>query len=395
MTSRIKTLVLAANGFGWKVILSDTVVRGLFGIRGDLSHFPAWVQGIPLAQKVFGLHYDALSYTLDWEEAFCADPDLQVDLVNINDLVAYRSALRRISEYDLVVILHSATGDSMRLLLSCIRQLQKRRCILGVFIGNEYDIMGQKFRFLRESGAEYVFSQMPPDITTLLYSDCPGVKAFSLPHGLNPRLYSPPPEDAPRPVDLGYKGYIYPIFIGDDERMQLIRFFEMQGSRLGLCMDISYEKVNRAQWASFLRSCKGIISSESGSYYLDPTGDIINNARRYLKEHPSASLDELKQVCFTDVPFHFSGKCISSRHFEPIGTKTCQVLLEGRYNDILQPDVHYISIRRDYSNIEDAIHRLKDEDYRRQMVDRTWEYVMAEHTYAHRVRQFLRIVGVI
>ena len=41
---------------------------------------------------------------------------------------------------------------------------------------------------------------------------------------------------------------------------------------------------------------------------------------------------------------HF--KCISSRNFDAIGTKTPQILLEGRYNDILKPHVHYKSVIR-------------------------------------------------
>ena len=42
------------------------------------------------------------------------------------------------------------------------------------------------------------------------------------------------------------------------------------------------------------------------------------------------------------------GKCISSRHFDAIGTGTCQILLEGRYNDILKPGEHYIALSHDF-----------------------------------------------
>jgi spore maturation protein CgeB len=78
-------------------------------------------------------------------------------------------------------------------------------------------------------------------------------------------------------------------------------------------------------------------------------------------------------------------KAISSRHFDAVGTRTCQVMLEGRYNDILKPDEHFIALRRDFSNIDDAMERFRDTTYRQAMVDRTYEYVMAQHTYRHRV----------
>ncbi len=389
----MKTLLVSGNGYGWRAFFSDTLARGLLGIPRELAGFPEWLQKIRWASTFLGQRYGALSYAVDWEEAFCANSELDVDVVNINNLVAYHRALRKISTYELIIILHAATGDSMGLLLHALHFFQKRHGRLAVFIGNEYFKMEEKFRSLRASGADFVISQMPQDIAELLYSACPTTRAFSVPHALNPRLYSPPPEGTDRPIDIGFKGALYPLFIGDDERNQLIHLMERDSSRLSLVTDISHGNIDRHQWANFLRNCKAVIGGESGSYYLDPTGDIIHNARRYLEEHPAASLAELQQACFTEVPFHFSGKCISSRHFEPIGTKTCQVLLEGRYNDILKPDVHYIAVRKDHSNIEEAIQRLKDEDYRRQMVDRTYEYVMAEHTYAHRVRQVIRLLG--
>ena len=40
-------------------------------------------------------------------------------------------------------------------------------------------------------------------------------------------------------------------------------------------------------------------------------------------------------------------KCISSRHFEAAATGTCQLLVEGRYNDILIADEHYIPLLAD------------------------------------------------
>ena len=88
-----------------------------------------------------------------------------------------------------------------------------------------------------------------------------------------------------------------------------------------------------------------------------------------------------------------SGKSISSRHFEPIGTKTCQILLEGEYNGVLVPDEHYISVRKDRSNLGEAVRRFRDEGYRQAIAECAYEHVMSNHTYAHRVRSVLAAVG--
>lgn len=78
-------------------------------------------------------------------------------------------------------------------------------------------------------------------------------------------------------------------------------------------------------------------------------------------------------------------KAISSRHFDAVGTKTCQIMLKGLYNGILRADEHYIGLESDFSNAGEAVERFRDDGYRQDMVDRTYEYVMEEHTYRHRV----------
>jgi len=60
---------------------------------------------------------------------------------------------------------------------------------------------------------------------------------------------------------------------------------------------------------------------------------------------------------------------------------------------VLVPDEHYISVRKDRSNVEEAVRRFKDESYRQAVVERAYEHVMANHTYAHRVRSVLAAVG--
>ena len=78
------------------------------------------------------------------------------------------------------------------------------------------------------------------------------------------------------------------------------------------------------------------------------------------------------------------GKCISSRHFDAIGCGTAQILLEGRYNDLLEPDIHYFQLKRDFSNLNDVLDRLKDERARGQVADAALAHVLDHHTYAHR-----------
>jgi len=85
-------------------------------------------------------------------------------------------------------------------------------------------------------------------------------------------------------------------------------------------------------------------------------------------------------------------KCISSRHFEAVGTCTLQIMYPGRFNDILKPNEHYFELRKDRSNIEDLFRILSDS---RKIIDITsaaHEHVVGNHTYEHRLDELLNFL---
>jgi hypothetical protein len=394
MSARLKTLVLDADGGGWSYVAVDTVLRGLLRSRIDTSILPRTLQENRWSRRLLGPRYAHLSYALDWREAFCAAPELDVEVCNVNNLMDYQRRREAIRCYPLIIVLHSATGDSMGLLRSTAHWFKVRRGKLVVFLGNEYDLMGQKLAFLRSVKAEYVCSQLPLDTMQWVYAECRSSQLLSAPHALNPRLYAPGPA-ATQSVDIGFCGDVYHPFIGDTERTDVITFFQRKGTELGLTTEFRLNaRMGRPQWAEFLRRCRGTVGAESGSYYLDRRGEMIREAKAYCRRHPHASVEEVTARFFRPPRLScVSGKSISSRHFEPIGTKTCQLLLEGHYNGILQPNEHYIPIHKDLSNVREAVERFRDESLRTRIVERAYEYVMDEHTYRHRVASLIRTVS--
>jgi hypothetical protein len=390
MRERVKTLLLYASGpTRWPAITRDTVLHGVLGLREDdvlASSRPATRLLTQTLRR--RAHYGSLSYMRDWHDAFCASPALDVDTCNATNLLDYASARRKIREYPLVVVLHSVAGDSLSLLRRTQDWFTERRGKLLVFLGNEYDLIPEKIGFLRAVEADYVATQLPLDAARWLYAACDRSQILPAPHALNPEAYRPDPSST-RSVDIGFVGDLYHYFIGDQERTGIVQFFQAEGAALGLSCDIRTKRMPRSQWAEFLNGCKGIIGAESGTHYLERTDQTKNAVQSYLKAHPQASFDEVFQRFFRDYPHPVSGKAISSRHFEPIGTHTCQILLEGRYNDILVADEHYLALKKDFSNIQNVVERFKDESHRTAMVKRTREYVLAEHTYQHRVRSLV------
>lgn len=394
MKERLRTLYLEANGVGSSVVIADTVLRGLFGYSdGAAPPAPlrryAWINALFAELRDV---YAQLSYAADWREAFAASPDLAVERCNINDLVHFARCLLGIRKYDLIVIGHSAAGDDMGVLSRAARWFDRRRASLVVFIGNEYDILDDKIAFIRSVEAEFVCSQLPLPAAKYLYRECDKSRILEMPHALNPGRYFPDP-GVPRGVDIGFIGDIYWPFVGDRERTDLIEWFERRGAECGLRCDIRRQRVGREEWCRFLNGCKAVIGAESGTYYLNNRGRLLERARAYnLFENPSASFEEVFQRFYCGQQREVSGKSVSSRHFEPVGTKTCQVLLKGHYNGIFEPERHYIALDNDLGNIDEALLRFRDAPYREQMAEETYEYVMAEHTYAHRVADLLKAV---
>jgi spore maturation protein CgeB len=60
-------------------------------------------------------------------------------------------------------------------------------------------------------------------------------------------------------------------------------------------------------------------------------------------------------------------------------------LLEGNFNGILKEGEHYISVKKNFSNLKDIIDVYSDHDLRNQIVERTYAYISENHTYKNRV----------
>jgi spore maturation protein CgeB len=68
-------------------------------------------------------------------------------------------------------------------------------------------------------------------------------------------------------------------------------------------------------------------------------------------------------------------------------------MFRGRYNDILEADRHYFALESDFSNIGEVLERFRDPDLCREISESAFDLVMAQHTYAHRMRQVYSVLS--
>jgi hypothetical protein len=338
------------------------------------------------------------SYYLDWFDALCTHPGFHVDVVDMSTRVSLvRGLLRaRRRAYDLIVYPYGTyydnTSNWRRAIFALGGALRGTKVF---FLENEYRLLRQKLAFAVTLGADYVTTQLPKDAADRAYGAIfPSSRIIPLPHGLAPGVELVDTRDDGRDIDLAFRGSSFPYYLGHRDRELLVRFFAENAPRLGVRVDLGESiGLDRSSWLRFLGRCHGVLGHESGTEYLELHDAMRERVADYTKTNPSASFDEISRLFFKDYPNPISGRCVSSRHFEAIAAGACQVLLPGRYNDILKSDEHYLSLARDFSNVDDVMARFKDVEARRRMVERTREYVRAEHTLRHRIAAMAAWIG--
>ena len=373
------------------------------------------------------------SYYEDWLDAFGASPHFAVTAFNLFAGGQRRAARRAVRDAELVVALHSCTADTLRFIDPLLPALNSRRGRLLVLVGNEYNLpwsrLSDKRAFLRGVGADWVGTQLPLEAGEWLYRDT-GARVLALPHAANEGAFRRHKPDDARAFDLGARSFRYPIYLGDDERNRVYDLFAQLGPETGLRVDISNDRrLGRTEWAAFLNDCRGTVGSEAGTWYLERDDETALAIREFLRGRsagPTIRADGWLHAAVRRLPYgakaglrtllrrsslkheafdaddsdfaeiwnrFFAGqprcpaysKCISSRHFEAAATGTCQLLVEGRYNDILVAGEHYIPLRADLADAPEALARFRDPAERGRIAAAAHDLVHDSHTYRHRL----------
>ena len=334
------------------------------------------------------------AYYNDWVDAFSNNNDIDIDIYICNRMSILDNFRLINKKYKFVVMLPSTSSNGFRLprlLKYGLLKFSPSKIVL--FMGNEYKQTLERINFVRSHKVEYIVSQLPQDTAEWLYNDTNST-VISLPPGLNEKTFKVKKSFNERSIDVGTRFHEAPFFLGSKDRLKTLDFAKIieNDFNTDVEMIVGYELLGDA-WVDFLNNCKYTIASEAGSSYLERDDKTRKLVRKYLDINPDATFEDIFNKFHKNYSRkRVSGQCISPRHFEAIGTKTCQILIEGRYNDILTPNVHYIELKKDFSNIEEVIEKLRNEKLRNEIVENAYNYVMQNHTYKHRVEKLLKLI---
>jgi hypothetical protein len=197
---------------------------------------------------------------------------------------------------------------------------------------------------------------------------------------------SRPPEQ--RPVDIVYRARHPPYWHGSHGQLKY-RVGEVAAelaSQHGLATDIStrsQETVLGDAWLDFLARGRATVGVESGVSVLDRRGEIQERMRDLLHDDPTLTFEQASTAMpagWDDYRFF----AISPRHFEAVVTKTAQILVEGSYSGVLEPNRHFIPVRRDLSDMDEALEQLRDVHLTGQLTEQAYEDLYSSGRYSGR-----------
>jgi hypothetical protein len=340
-----------------------------------------------------------LSYHEGWAGGFRNHPRFNCTALNLGGpWLANRLRTRLVipaRRYDAVVALHSVFANSCFLTGRLLDFFRKLRVPTAFFIANEYKLIPEKLALARDLGTVLFITQTASPGAIRLYEKEMACRVVSLSHaGLDSRVYRPAVPCEERPLDLGFRGGEEPCYFGHQDRQAISGFFQTRAEELGLKVDISYaepgRRFDREGWAAFLNRCKGQLGTESGSDFFEVTDNLRLRVIAYVTANPGWTMSDLWERFFSRYADPVPARIISGRIVEAAGTKTVQILFEGEYNGYFKPDVHYIALKKDFSNIEEVIRKFHDRAFTSQIIDNAYRLAHEELTYEKLIERFYR-----
>src|SRR5436853_176427 len=146
------------------------------------------------------------SYYEDWLDAFTASPLFEATSFNLFHRGERRTAKRAVGNADLVVALHACSADTLEFIEPLREALKARRGRFLMLVGNEYNLpwvrLADKRRFIAETGADWVGTQLPLEAGEWLYEGT-GARVLALPHAANEAVFRRDRPDEAGSNDIG------------------------------------------------------------------------------------------------------------------------------------------------------------------------------------------------
>jgi hypothetical protein len=197
-----------------------------------------------------------------------------------------------------------------------------------------------------------------------------------------------------RPLDIVYRGNNLGLLFGSlgAEKMEIAMRMKEVAPKYNLKFDIEYNpkfKIFGRNWFNFLSKGRIMLCTESGSsiVYEDstrknlyPTSEIALKSKTF--EEFRKSIKNFYKFLINDGKVIISG--VSPKIFEAVACGTVLLGYEGEYSGVIKPDVHYIMLKKDWSNIKEVMEKVKDLDFLRKLQRNAYNDLILSSKYSYK-----------
>lgn len=262
------------------------------------------------------------------------------------------------------------------------------------FFQDEMRFCQKRFEFLDRFGIDAVYTLLEPEEHAKVYGTYTNVREMrtTLTGYVSDELIDLAKQltlaaDA-RPIDVGYRARQLPFWMGRgaQEKHEIAERFVERAQLLDLRLDIDSGESARiygGSWFDFVASCRGMLGVEAGTsiFDLDDTARVKTEA--LLAHDPELTFEQVEEQLLSDYEDKVFYRTVSPRHFEAAALRVVQILYPGRYSGVLEADVHYLALEKDFSNFDDVMRRFADPAERRQITDRAYEDLVASGRWSY------------
>jgi hypothetical protein len=320
---------------------------------------------------------------------------------NYLDIGKFNGGLVRLDHFDAVVLHYSVRLPFSQLAESAVAALQNFRGLKVLFIQDEYDHTNKSKRIINQARLNLVFSVVPGPSLERIYpkSEFPYTRFVSIFTGYVPDDLGAQIGDTIRPSErrltIAYRGRPLHLRYGKlgQEKVEIGRRVEDYCRKRHIPCDIAWSESSRIygdDWYRFIGSTKAMLGSESGSNVFDWDGSLEGEISSYRQSNPGCSDDDIYRDVVAAREVDGLMNQLSPRIFEMAASKTIMVLVEGAYSGVLIPDVHYVPLKKDFSNLSQVFRKLSDGSEVEAMAERAYVDIIMSGNFSY--RNFVNLV---
>ena len=272
--------------------------------------------------------------------------------------------------------------------------LKKAKGVKIAFLQDEYRFVDRSINAIHEAGINIVFTCVPKHSLEFVYPR-ERMGDIRLVHNLTSYVSEflaqlSPKELCKRRYDISYRGRRYPDWHGSmgREKFEIAEQFLKRTRWTRLKTNISCHERKRlygSDWVHLIRNSRAVLGVESGASVFDFTGSISGRTEtvRNLLGRKGITYETLREKYFGEYENIIDLSQISSRIFEAMSLRTLCILYEGRYSDIIKAETHYLSLKKDFSNFDYVVSRLKDRVYISEIIANAYTDVVMNDKYSY------------